>query len=560
MAEIVRFKTSSGTPTLGLAGRNHSPPCMALLSSITLENFRTFRRRTTLDLAPLTLLTGPNSSGKSSVLKALQLLQHNAALGRLHRPTFAGGNHNLGSFENVRSRGSDRSAITLGLSFDWGDWESGETLWTGHDGSNHHSEFEVGDINVEFVYQDVREVLSNMGLEDDEMQDFKDLNYQLGQVRLGTQKGGRRPLFEIGVHHEVLTHPTRRIAGYTHYYYAAVLHGDWFFEDADDAYQAFGFPPDRPAAAVEAARWISQPLRFEVKALDVLDDAPSLERLVVAACSPKEWTHVSSNGEPVAHPANNPFLAFALDELIQPYLLRWTRYLSEQIAELDHTGAFRATPRRLYPDAENDPFTRLLYAHTRPPRENSPSVASEPKVDLLPGLLQTYGLGDDLKVERVADAAYSVQVLRGGHAVHLADLGYGYTQLLPLLLYAVHVHGVKDWQPTLLVEEPEANLHPNLQARLADLFVQLTEPLSGHALVETHSEYLVRRLQYLVAKGVADADRVAVYYVGADPDADDYVRRITISPQGRLSEEFGPGFLDEATSLMISLFKYGSEN
>lgn len=137
---------------------------MALLSSVTLENFRSFRKCTTLDLAPLTLITGPNSSGKSSVLKALQLLRRNAALGRLHRPTFAGGGYNLGSFENVRSRGSDRTAVTLGLSFDWGEHESGETDWAGFDGSGHHSEFAVGDINAEFTYVDTDFFLEVVGV------------------------------------------------------------------------------------------------------------------------------------------------------------------------------------------------------------------------------------------------------------------------------------------------------------------------------------------------------------------------------------------------------------
>jgi predicted ATPase len=114
----------------------------------------------------------------------------------------------------------------------------------------------------------------------------------------------------------------------------------------------------------------------------------------------------------------------------------------------------------------------------------------------------------------------------------------------------------------LLLEEPEANLHPNLQSRLADLLVELIG--SGHqVLVETHSEYLVRRLQYLVAKGQCDPDSASVLYVDATDSMDTStpdVRSISIDEHGQLSEPFGGGFFDEATDLMVDLFKYGSEN
>ena len=542
---------------------------MALLSSVTLENVRTFRRRTTLDLAPLTLITGPNSSGKSTVIKALQLLRHNAALGRLHRPTFAGGYHNLGSFESARSRGSDRTAVTVGVSFDWGEHESGETDWQGHDGSDHFSEFEVGDINAEFRYEETDLAFRSAGMSADESRRYVEPGYQLSQFRLGRGKGGGEPLLAVGLRSETVTldvEYTEDVGGdevqssFPHeqvqYHYAATIHGDWLFEDEDEAYLALGFPSDRPADAEAAARWLSRPLDIRIRTLNPYGDAPTLDALVRAASTVSDWSAATSDGDLVE--LDNPYLAYALRTLVHPYLLRWTRYFSEQIAALDHTGALRATPQRLYPDDADDPFTRLLYAYTRPKRPDDPIKRS--RLAQLPALLQEYGLGDGLRVERVADAAYAVQVLRGDQAVHLADLGYGFSQLLPLLLYAVHVYGVEEWFPTLLVEEPEANLHPNLQARLADLLVQLTEPISGHVLAETHSEYLVRRLQYLVATGAADPERAAIYYLGPDPEADDYVCRITISPEGRLSEEFGPGFLDEATSLMVSLFQAGSQN
>jgi predicted ATPase len=82
-------------------------------------------------------------------------------------------------------------------------------------------------------------------------------------------------------------------------------------------------------------------------------------------------------------------------------------------------------------------------------------------------------------------------------------------------------------------------------------------------VVETHSEYLVRRLQYLVAQGKCEPERASVAYLEGqdiDDETSPTIRHITIDQDGQLSESFGPGFFDQATNLMVDLFKYGSDN
>jgi hypothetical protein len=72
--------------------------------------------------------------------------------------------------------------------------------------------------------------------------------------------------------------------------------------------------------------------------------------------------------------------------------------------------------------------------------------------------------------------------LRSSHA----DLGYGVGQLVPII-----VAGSSYESPGMkIVEQPEAQVHPGLQARMGDFFIGQ----SSYWLIETHSEHLILRI------------------------------------------------------------------
>src|SRR5690606_38506988 len=68
-----------------------------------------------------------------------------------------------------------------------------------------------------------------------------------------------------------------------------------------------------------------------------------------------------------------------------------------------------------------------------------------------------------------------IQILSDDKWVDLSSLGYGTANLVIKLLQFFLCQNV------LIVEEPEANLHPSLQSRLADVVVQST-----HLSAQTH--------------------------------------------------------------------------
>ena len=73
--------------------------------------------------------------------------------------------------------------------------------------------------------------------------------------------------------------------------------------------------------------------------------------------------------------------------------------------------------------------------------------------------------------------------------VNIADVGFGVSQIFPIILEGLRMPTGN----TLLLEQPEIHLHPNLQMQMADYFISLA--LSNKkVIVETHSDHVINRL------------------------------------------------------------------
>ena len=72
----------------------------------------------------------------------------------------------------------------------------------------------------------------------------------------------------------------------------------------------------------------------------------------------------------------------------------------------------------------------------------------------------------------------------------------------------------------ICVEQPETHLHPRLQARLADLFIEATQEggRGNQMIVETHSEHLMLRIQRRIREGSLNPSQVSVVYIDQDTE------------------------------------------
>lgn len=109
---------------------------------------------------------------------------------------------------------------------------------------------------------------------------------------------------------------------------------------------------------------------------------------------------------------------------------------------------------------------------------------------------------------------------------------------------------------TIVIEEPEMNLHPKYQSRLADLFRELNERYGFKFIIETHSEYIIRKTQVAVKQARYQSkekmNALNPYKVLYFPqDGDPY--EMQYRTDGRFSNSFGPGFYDEANNLIFEV-------
>jgi len=78
-----------------------------------------------------------------------------------------------------------------------------------------------------------------------------------------------------------------------------------------------------------------------------------------------------------------------------------------------------------------------------------------------------------------------------GVAASIKDVGFGYSQILPVIIKCLKPH--YGTVGTVVIEQPELHLHPAMQAELGDMFIRGAQT-NNHFFIETHSEHLILRL------------------------------------------------------------------
>ena len=263
--------------------------------------------------------------------------------------------------------------------------------------------------------------------------------------------------------------------------------------------------------------------------------------------------------------------------------------------KIAYVSSSRVDVKRLYPLDGTDDFTQLLQRYFEGKRLQKsedhdeavygPQKRKDYRLNRFTSqCLKAFGIGESI-IFKVDEDGLGVKLFLhradGSEDRLLADEGYGITQLVSILLQIEtaivtakdepvnSISGFIDpdkrdsskfyYEPRIIaIEEPEIHLHPKFQSLLADMFAIAYKKYNIRFIIETHSEYLIRKMQVLVAKKRVEPGEVSLLYVNsanADkrPEGEPHVKEIGICEDGYLSDSFGTGFFDEATSLSHQL-------
>lgn len=244
------------------------------------------------------------------------------------------------------------------------------------------------------------------------------------------------------------------------------------------------------------------------------------------------------------------FYNCVIDEIFSPWFIKDSSYIDSSSNYIS----------RVYNVKDTDKFSVLLFDLVN--RSDTYVYNTSPFVNYW---LKEFGIGDKLTVvgdNKGQGAEIYLHINEGNEEEQrlLADEGYGITQLASLLLQIdliknKHQYYDNDenvaYAPTFIsVEEPEIHLHPKYQSKLAEMFVEAYQKFNIHFIIETHSEYLIRRLQVLVAdkENTITPKDISLNYVEKDGNTGvSSNRKIEVCEDGYLDDTFGEGFFDEAT-------------
>lgn len=186
------------------------------------------------------------------------------------------------------------------------------------------------------------------------------------------------------------------------------------------------------------------------------------------------------------------------------------------------TSAIRSRPKRTYDptrefkDPEGSDVPMLLM------RTEATQKAEWEKLTMqLAEFGRRSGLFKDIQIKnlgRSLGAPFQLKFKVRGPTANIVDVGYGVSQILPVLVHILHSEFPTSTQlghkstPFFLLQQPEVHLHPRAQTELSSLLAKLASKQKRSFIVETHSDYMVDRARIEIRKGNIDYRDVSLIY------------------------------------------------
>ena len=488
-----------------------------MLKSWSIENFKPIVNSGELKLAPVTVLAGRNSSGKSSLLQSILMIAQTLSNQLPERALLPNGPLvQLGTFEDILSTLSGSRKLTIQFEISNEGEHTGQSITNIYSlsdykvavtfGSDNTDSSSSSAIDASKVVVESTTLQYHIEYTDNSLIDCRDGNFVARRVPeeelkhlledVTPEKHTLLQLFFFNMNKHLYLGeyaysetPGRSISetllvGLSHFLPDGLMQ---ISKEATDTAEIVGYPDPEPPSLINMASQITRFFSSQIRYLGPLRADPGTTQRTFAPTS--ELDDVGFKGEYAAVVYHNNIGA----------QIFWYNPQTTQIE-------FGTLQTAL------DSWTRYL------------GVAYQVRTE-------TAGPGG---------IAWKVVIKQGLKSRPLTEVGGGLNHVLPIL-----VMGLLAPENTLLIiEEPEVTLHPGVQARLGDFFVGMSR-CKKQFLIETHSENLVSQLRYyIVQSGGMEKSDCMIYFVDQDEKGAAKFEQVEISPNGNILN-WPDGFFDE---------------
>lgn len=462
-----------------------------MITNYSIENFKLFSEKNSFKFAPITLIYGPNSSGKSSIIQSLIVLKE-SVLKNTHINGLRSNNSffELGSYASVVNNHDVKKSIKFEIS-----------------NEDDYFAFEYG-----FKYLAEKSFSYVNGIticeRKNELKKWS-LLPKHSENQVGLQQ------FTVDFDKELLNFYAKNNESVKYFYRT--------FENED----------------LKNSVNNENIYKF-IKKLNLSKKIFALPYLFRDSVNTKEGDSMEQKIE--------SFYLNSFTEALSSDLRKKDRSLYDTLNRISYIGPLRPHPKRVYQ------LDDVLTSTVGQKGENFLSfLARDDKyVRDVNKVLESFNIKYDIEIFRtnnevIGDTVSILLVDRAtGLKTTLVDVGFGIGQVLPIIL-----EGLVKRRSTICIEQPEIHLHPKLQADLANFFAKdINSSKANQWIIETHSEALLLRFQRLIRHKVLRPNDISIIYVDPTPNGVKTIH-IPLDDDGDFLVEWPNGFFEERVDEMF---------
>ena len=196
-------------------------------------------------------------------------------------------------------------------------------------------------------------------------------------------------------------------------------------------------------------------------------------------------------------------------------------YFSQLLTEIRSQTAYALAPIRSTPKRTYDPVqTQIEPSGSHVPmvlsklsRENTEKWKS--LREIIGAFGKRSGLYGSISVRNLGISPsdpFQLEVSVDGNRVNLLDVGYGVSQILPIIVDSVTLA----WPRRFLFQQPEVHLHPQGHVALATFLVDRIAKTTQDFVIESHSDHLIDQLRIEIRDRKLDPNVVSLLYFEND--------------------------------------------